>query len=152
MLVRLAHEYDLPTIIEMARANIAETRAGEAFSERRVAEVFYQYIDTANPTIWVIDDGERTIGFLLATLSTYDYRAGFFATQKVLYVRPDRRGSRAAALLMRNLISWATELGADEIIGGNDNSFQSDRTARFLERLGFVKTGHAMTRRLKGTD
>jgi GNAT superfamily N-acetyltransferase len=63
-----------------------------------------------------------------------------------LFVKPEKRGTRAATLLTRQLIEWAEIIGAQEIVGGNDNEFNSERTARFLEHFGFRRVGIAMRR------
>ena len=149
MLVRLAMPEEVEDIIRLGRANVEETLPGEPFETAIVRETFQNYLDTANPTFFVVEQQRRVIGFLQATINSYDYRSGLYVCQRVLYVSPENRGSRAAVSLTRHLIDWANQLGAQEIIGGNDNGFNSERTAAFLEHFGFVKVGYAMTKRLK---
>lgn len=146
MFVRLALEEDIDAVVEMARMNIEETRPEIEFDEFTCRETFYGYLDKASPTIFVAERNREPIGFLLADMYSYRASAGLFTTQEVLYVKPVHRGTRAAVLLMKHFIAWSQKLGAKEIIGGNDNSFQSDRTARFLEHFGFERVGHAMRR------
>lgn len=146
MLVRLALEHEAELIVEMAAINAAQTKPEHVFNPDRVREVFASYIAGADPTIWVVEDRNRAVvGFLSAGICAYDFTDGIFTTQKVLFVRPESRGSRAAAVLMRHLIEWSKRLGAKEIVGGNDNGFNSERTARFLEHFGFRRVGYAMT-------
>lgn len=146
MLVRLALEDDFDAIVELARLNIAETRPDLAFDAHLAMETCYSYMDKAEPTIFVCEDKREVIGLTLSSINAYRAAAGLFTTQEVLFVRPDKRGTRAAVLLMKNLIAWSQRLGAKEIIGGNDNNFNSDRTAAFLEHFGFQRVGHAMKR------
>lgn len=146
MKVRLAFESDLDAVVEMARANIEETRPELGFDEDKCVDSFYKYLDTANPTIWVAEGQSGIVGFLLATANEYRASSGLWTCQEVMYVEPANRGSRAATLLMRELISWSEMLGAKECVGGNDNSFNSERTAKFLAHFGFEKVGHAMRR------
>lgn len=146
MKVHLAYETDLTAMVEMARMNIEETRPELGFDEAKAIETFYRYIDTANPTIWVAEGQSGVVGFLVATLSDNFASAGQTVHQSVLYVKPANRGSRAATLLMKELISWSEMLGVREIIGGNDNSHNSERTAKFLAHFGFEKVGYAMRR------
>jgi len=150
MQVRLADRYDIGAIVRMAGANVAETLPGEDFAPELVEETFIRYLQRANPTFWVVEQDGEAIAFLQAYMFTYDYRAGLYTTQKVIYVSPAYRGTRAAVLLIRELIRWSRELGADRIEGGNDNSFQSERTARFLGHFGFEKVGYAMRKELRG--
>lgn len=146
MYVRLALEEDFPAIVEMARLNIEETRSDLGFDEYLAWKTCYEYLDTAEPTIFVCEDKGQVVGLTLSSINAYRASAGLFTTQEVLFVRPEKRGTRAAVLLMKNLIDWSKQLGAKEIIGGNDNEFNSDRTAAFLEHFGFRRVGYAMKR------
>ena len=146
MKVRLALESDADAIVSMARTNMEQTRPTLTFNEARCRATVQNYIDLASPTILVCEDKGEVIGMLVCDF--YEHRAadGHFCVQEVLFVRPDKRGTRAAALLMKELVTWAETIGANEIVGGNDNEFNSDRTARFLGHFGFKRVGHAMRR------
>jgi L-amino acid N-acyltransferase YncA len=144
MLVRLALEEDFPAIVEMAHANIKETRPDMEWDEVRCIETCYSYLETAEPTIFVVEHQRKVIGFLLGSIIGYRAAAGHAVTQEVLYVRPANRGTRASTLLMKNLVKWADQVGAREIIGGVDNNFQPERTAKFLEHFGFERVGYAL--------
>lgn len=148
MHVRLALEQDFPAIVEMARINTEQTRPTLTFSKEKCWRTLYSYLTTASPTVFVVDGEDGVVAFLVADM--YEYRAaeGIFTSQEVLFVRPDRRGTRAAALLMKQLVAWSQMLGAKEIVGGVDNEFQSERTAKFLEHFGFKRVGFAMRRAL----
>lgn len=148
MFVRLAREIDFPAIAEMAQTNIEQTRPTLTFNLEKCRLTFDNYMTQANPTIFVADGADGVTGLLVANFYEYSAADGLFTTQEVLFVRPDSRGTRAAALLMKELIAWSKTLGAKEIIGGNDNEFQSERTAKFLEHFGFERVGFAMRRTL----
>lgn len=150
MFVRLALRGEEDAFVEMGKANVAETLPGQPCEESRLRKTFQDYLKTAQPTIFVVDDYRTPVGLLLADIGEYEYRAGLFAIQRVLYVKPEKRGTRAAVLLTKELIRWANSIGAVEIIGGNDNGFQSERTAAFLEHFGFEKVGFTMSKRLTG--
>lgn len=152
MKVRFAQERDFEDILAMGRHNCGQTMPGSPYEPERVAATFQSYLETGNPSFFVVEKDEKNIGFLLVGFGDYDYRSGFFTIQKVLYVTPENRGTRAAVLLMRHLVNWSRELGAAEIIGGNDNDFRSDRTAKFLEHFGFRKVGFAMSMKIESDD
>lgn len=145
MKVRLAEPSDLPDIIEMGRHNVETTKAGEPFEPEVLTAVFEEYLKTADPTFFVCEKDGKNIGLLIAGFADYEYRSGFFIVQRVLYVKPENRGSRASSSLTKHLIQWSRSVGAVEIKGGNDNDFQSERTAAFLEHFGFRKVGIAMS-------
>lgn len=146
MFVRLVMPEDEDAITEMAKANIEETRPAMKFLEENCRETFRESIETALPTIWGVEKNRELIAFMMAGMYEYEAAEGLYTTQKVLYVKPEYRGSRAAILLVKNFIEWSKMLGANEIIGGNDNEFNSERTARFLEHFGFKKVGFTMIR------
>lgn len=148
MQVRLALESDADAIVEMARTNMEQTRPTLTFSEERCRKTIRNYLDFASPTVFVAENKGEVLGMLVCDF--YEHRAacGHVAVQEVLFVRPDKRGTRAAALLMKELVSWAGIVGANEIIGGNDNEFNSDRTARFLEHFDFKRVGYSMRREM----
>lgn len=139
---------EIERIVEMARENAASTVSHLEFDEDRVRSTFYLYLASANPTIYVVDDNRMPIGFLLATLGRYKFADGHYLIQEVMYVCPDKRGTRAAALMMKHLLQEAERLGVKEIVGGNDNGFNSERTARFLEHFGFERVGFSMRRKI----
>lgn len=146
MLVRLAIEADEDAFVALARLAVEESARHVGFSEDRVRRTFHSYLDTAHPTIFVAERRRELIGFLLATMSEYTFADGLFTTQEVLFVRPDLRGTRAAALLLDEFTRWSDRLGASENTGGNDNGLFTDATARLLEKRGFERVGLFMRR------
>lgn len=144
MYVRLAMPEDEAALIDLTQRDMAESMPDHEFDLATALKTFKSYFETANPTIWVVEDRREVIAFLLAGM--YEYRAakGFFTCQEALFVREDRRGGRAAMLLMQNFIAWSERIGALEIRGGNDNGLFTERTTSFLARFGFVRVGNAM--------
>lgn len=149
MQVRLALESDIDEVVAMAKENIETTRPDMEWDEDLCRASFWSYIAHASPTIWVVEHNDTAIGFLLADMYSYRAAKGIFVTQEVLFVKPAYRGGRASILLTKELIGWAEMLGAREIVGGNDNQFNSERTAKFLSKFGFEKVGYSMIRKMQ---
>lgn len=149
MFVRLALESDADRVVDMAAAALAETLPNEPVDRARIRATFGQYIATAESTVFVVESKRQVIAFLQAGIGGYDYRAGFFTTQRVIYVLPEKRGTRAAALLMQEFIRWSRQIGAAEALGGNHNGFRSSRMTTFLARFGFADVGRVMTYRIE---
>lgn len=148
MFVRLLMPYDVPEIVELSRMNCDISTPHLEFSPEKVEETCAAAIATASPTMFVVEENREVIALLVATINEYRHASGIFTTQEVLFVRPDRQGSRAAVLLTKELIRWSEMLGAIEITGGNDNDFKSERTARFLAHFGFEQVGFFMRRKM----
>ena len=146
MFVRLAMPEDTEAIVELARMNCEISTPHLQFSREQVLETVSSYLAHADPTMFVVEDKREVIALLVATINAYRHATGLYTTQEVLFVRPDKHGTRAAVLLIKHLIAWSEMLGAIEITGGNDNSYKSERTARFLEHFGFEQVGFFMRR------
>lgn len=149
MFARLATDDEEDVYVELARAAVKESVRDVAFSEAKVRETFKRYLSTAHPTIFVVEHNRDLVGFLNATISGYDFADGFYTTQEVLFVRPDKRGSRAAALLLQSFAQWSDSIGALESTGGNDNAINAEQTSKLLKRFGFEQVGFFM-RRVRG--
>jgi GNAT superfamily N-acetyltransferase len=149
MFVRLALDTEEDDFVRMSVANLEETMPGEPYNEAVIRNSFQKYLSRANPTIWFVEHERKPIAFMAAYMCAFDYRDGLYTTQRVIYVLPENRGTRAAVLLVKELIRWSEALGAAKIDGGNDNSFQSDRTAGFLEHFGFKRIGLYLTKLLE---
>lgn len=149
--VRLAEDRDYEAVSAMAQMNRIESCPDKEWSDERMAETFFgSYMARSECMIWVVERAGQVVGFLLATACEYRAFNGLFTVQEVLFVSPDKRGTRAAALLMKKLVEWSRNVGAQEIVGGNDNDLLSEQTARFLSRFGFKKKGYYMGLDLNG--
>ena len=146
MRVRLALESDIDELAALTREAMAETRPWLDYDDHAARETFYGYLDTAEPTIFVAEDDGALVGMSVASIQQYRTASGLFVVQEVLFVCPGSRGTRAAVLLMKQLVAWSASLGAKEIISGNDSGIKSEQVARFLGRMGFSRVGFAMRR------
>lgn len=147
MLIRLAIDNDEDAVIELMRADVEETKFPHTgYVEPRARETFQGYLARADPVIFVAEEGRKIVGMLAASLVGYRLAYGHKAICEVIYVDPAYRGSRAATRLLRHAEAWARRVGAKELVGGVENNYQPDRTARFFELHGFKRMGYAMTR------
>lgn len=148
MKVRLGLDTDEGAFVALAKAAHDESLGHIPYSEAKVRETFLRYLYTAQPTITLAeaDDGD-VCGFACQSISEYRSGAGIYTTLEVTFVRPDKRGSRAAALLLRWFADWSDRIGALEATGGNDNQLHSERTKKLLSRFGFEVVGFFMRRK-----
>ena len=149
MFVRLALEHEEDIFVQMGIANLEETMPGEPYSIEKLRAMFQGYLGRADPTIFFVEHRREVIGFMVSYICEFDYRDGHYTTQRVIYVSPENRGTRAAVLLVKELVRWSKSIGAAKVDGGNDNSFNSDRTAAFLEHFGFKRVGLYLTKLLE---
>lgn len=151
MLVRHPLESEEDAVIDLFRRGSDESCPHLEFSEERSRATYRRYLDTAAPTIFVVEHEREIIGFLTAYISDFTFADGFYVSQDVLYVRPDKRGTRAAAALLKTYNQWADRLGAAEVYTGVASSHRSnkltpERTAKFLTYFGFDAVGQLLRR------
>lgn len=148
MFARLAIEEDVDAVVELARMQVNETLPHHApyFDPECVRETFEQYLASANPTIVVVEDQRAVVAFLQIDVYTYSFRRGFFTGQEVIYVRPDKRGTRAAAHLKQFYVDWADRLGAIENFMGVANGRKVEAFARAARKHGFETVGVQLRR------
>lgn len=142
MFCRLVMSYDQAAILSLAEMQVKETLPHITFDLEVTRQTFWESVDRADPTIFVVEDKGEVIGYLMALMRPYAMARGVFASQEVIYVRPCNRGSRAAALLIKGFLAWADIIGAREVYMGIANGYQPDRTARLFEHFGFALVGH----------
>lgn len=147
MFVRLAMPEEEDEFVELCRLWAAESYPDMVYNDDRVRETFQRYLKTAHPTFFVADRGGELVGILQASISAYDFADGIYTTLCGIFVHPDKRGTRAAALLLSEFTRWSDQLGAVESTGGNDNNLTTERTTRLLGRFGFEPVGTFVRRK-----
>jgi GNAT superfamily N-acetyltransferase len=149
MIVRLAMPDEEDAFVELAKLMLAESYPDQVFSEKHTRETYQRYLRTAHPTFFFADQDGQVVGVLQASISGYDFADGIYTTLCGTFVHPDKRGTRAAALLLSAFTRWSDQLGAVESTGGNDNNLTTERTTRLMGRFGFEPVG-TFVRRKRG--
>ncbi len=140
---RLVMPEDKDVVLSLAQMQVEETLPHLDFRRDLAETTFWASVTKGHPTTFVALQDDEVIGYLVATLNEYSFSSGVFVSQEVLYVRPDKRGTRAAVHLIKEFVQWGEIVGAREWLFGISNGFQPDRTARLFERLtGAERVGY----------
>lgn len=150
MRVRLALDSDRPVIAQLGRAMVGELTPHLEFDQKRFDTSYDAYMTTANPTVFVIDEGGAPFGFLVALFRDYLACSGFFIEAALFYVQPDMRGTRAAAILFACFNRWADSLHPEEVFAGIGWGGRSLLASRWMRRFGFEPAGQQIMRRRPG--
>ncbi|WP_439392542.1 N-acetyltransferase family protein [Bradyrhizobium sp. PMVTL-01] len=150
--VRLGMPYEEDVFVELARTMQAESYPDQVFSEERTRDTYQRYLSSAHPTFFFADQDGDVIGVLQASISAYDFADGIYTTLCGTFVRPDKRGTRAAAMLIAEFTRWSDRLGALESTGGNDNKLTTERTTRLLGHFGFEPVGTFVRRKFGASN
>lgn len=148
MEARLARAYEEDAVVELAR-RYAEAASQVGFDPAVVRTTFRGYIFTAHPTIYVAADSDGLAGLLTCSLHAYTFTTGLFTIQDVLFVLPEKRGSRAAAHLLRAFDQWSDAVGAKEVFYGTSTGRKADSFARFVARTTGAKLAGNVLKRVR---
>ena len=143
---RFARPEDEAALLDLAIACNAESTPFLTFRPDKWTAEFREGLAGANPTYFVVEQDGTVIAFLRAYMQEYRHADGCFSVPETTFVRLDKRGSRAAALLLGAFVRWSDHFGAVESLAGNSNGLFTDRTTRFLARFGFEVRGNCMRR------
>lgn len=136
--LRLAEESDIPTLVEMGAEMIAASSfAAMPYSPEKTAESIRRDIEHAFAAVSV--EGDTITGVILGDVVQPWYSEHAMGLEKVLYVRPQFQGSRAALMLVKAWAAWCLDSGALQLRPGT--SAGSAAADRLYEALGFERAG-----------
>lgn len=145
MFVRLAIPSDETELLEMAAAASAETFPHLRFSVSRARATIRRSMTDHMPVFFVVEGAHRElIAFQVALWGESDFTDAEIVEQRVIFVRPEHRGSEAAALLLRHLDDWSVRLGAHELYVNVGSGRRQRATARYVRRFGFEEIGSVL--------
>lgn len=150
MRTRLATEADRYPLISLGRQLSTEQTPHLVYDEVRAYKTIDRHFTDPTITFFVVEDGDEIVGFLMALRIEYVAHAGFFIGQELFYVRPDKRGTRAAASLFTAFNAWADSLNPEEVFAGIATGHRPEVASRWMRRFGFEPVGPTM-RRLVGS-
>ncbi len=86
------------------------------------------------------DDGQLA-GGLIGCIESHLFSTLPVASVIVYGVLPERRMSGGGLRLMKAFVAWARQRGALEVNAGINSALDTGRSERFLQKIGFVRTG-----------
>ena len=144
MRTRLLMRQDFEQMRTVARGAQEESEPELGFDEDIFGATFVASIEHAHPTYFVLEDGGRILGLALCAIEGFFFASGVSTCLHVIDVVPEKRGTRAAAYLLRAFLDWSDEVGARRKYLGINNGKHPDRTAKFFARAGARRVGYAM--------
>jgi len=142
MLVREAHEADLPAILAIYNEVIRNSTAIYALDEVALEEreAWFRTRRTSGYPVLVAESAGAVAGF--ASFGTWrGPSAGYrYSVEHSVHVRADVRGQGIGAALVGALIPYARRQAVHVMVGGIDAS--NHGSIRFHERLGFEAVAH----------
>jgi GNAT superfamily N-acetyltransferase len=119
---------------------------GVEFNEEKVKGYFNLALKRPNGFSIIAEDDDKPIGFLISDMNEYLIGHQKVAKNLELYVVPEKRGSKAGLMMMRNFIKWAEMNNATEIIFAPSSMNKINKFDAFAKRLGMKATAKVYKR------
>jgi GNAT superfamily N-acetyltransferase len=128
----------MPALLEMAAAaHVESVQRDLPLNLEKVRACFLRWM-AADLFIVAMRDG-HPVGFLIGFVSPHWFSDALGAWDRLLYVRPEARGSRAAYALYGAFREWARAKGAADLWPGVSTG--SATAISFYRRLGLREVG-----------
>lgn len=140
MIVRRAVPTDLEGIVSLGHEMWAEAETSfpPVQSDRCAKQLELSIQVPNNVFIAVVEDDDGIVGVINGTIGDYAFSSQLRAAQDILFVTKEKRGSRAAILLLKIFIEWAQENGAQYIFAGASTGVKTDLTEKLFTKFGFT--------------
>jgi GNAT superfamily N-acetyltransferase len=80
-------------------------------------------------------------GFIMGGVTDYWFGPAMYASEWLLYVKPEARGSSEAPTLVKAYVARAKELGAVDVHIENTTGVEAEKVERLFTKLGFARVG-----------
>lgn len=141
---RLATKGDEEQIVAMAPAAVAESFPHLNYCEERWRNTFQVYLETSEIVFFVAEENREVVGFNVIAWGESAFSDSLFAEQRVIYVKPEKRGTRAAAELVMAYSQWAERLGITDVDIHLANGRRTKQIVRYMRQFGFESVGAAL--------
>lgn len=135
---------DMPDVIAMASGFHAESPVfrDQPFDPAKVHQLVSLAIKDADwlPLVAFASGGQMVGMGLFFILESY-FGPSLEVGDLAFYVKPDRRGSLAAAGIMETLLAWAHAKGAYCVDLGVNTGINPEKAGQFFEHCGFATKG-----------
>lgn len=91
--------------------------------------------------ILVAESGDIIVGMMSFVVGEQFFGPARYASDLVVYVRPEHRGGSAFVKLIRAFERWADEFGVCEKLLGVSTMVHPEKTIAAMERLGYAVYG-----------
>lgn len=149
MNIRLFRESDLDQCLELGRIMHEESSFRvHPFVPERVAALATVCMTDSRFVAFVAERDGRIMGMFVGLIGDHYFSDATYATDMLLYVHPQDRGSTAAIRLMSTFEKWAVDKGCCEIRVGAATGIDPQKTDRFFRGIGYSQCGIQYLKRI----
>jgi GNAT superfamily N-acetyltransferase len=142
-MIREMQEKDINYLVDLGYVMHQESSFADLeYDKDKVRELGQEILHTNNYCCYIYERENTIIGFIIGICGHYYFNHQKYASDYLLYVDPNKRGSIAAIRLLKELEKWAKLQNCTEIRLGSSANINPERVKQLYERLGYTTTGH----------
>lgn len=140
---------DLRALIRLgAEMHPVSSFADLAFDPRHWGHFLIELITHPSHVVFVAEVDGEIVGGLAASATVSMFGPDMVASEHGIFVKPRRRATGAAQLLIDAYLTWAKEMGVRRVNAGNSAGMDDSRYVRLMEHYGFERVGSLMYRNI----
>ena len=141
IIVRAADTFDIDQVIALGRMMHQESPRfrNTDFDVEKCKRGLEELVPEGS--VFVAEMGEEMTGCLVGMLSTHYFGNTLQASDLMLYVKPQWRGSRSAYLLIKAFERFARDSKAQVVQLGISADIDCEKVRGFYEKMGYKVTG-----------
>lgn len=151
MSVLIASRVDVPEMLRLAAAMHAESRYNFIpYDAAKMEQFIFSFFNAPArfAAVYRRAAGEVS-GMLLGQVGEYYFSQALVASDILIYVGANYRGSLAAPRLIEAFVTWARHKGATEVVCGHSSGVTGVAFGRLMEYGGFDLEGQIYKKRLQ---
>ena len=143
---RFAAQADVPALVALAAAFVAESALPYQFDPDAAARSFRLYMHEATTAVIVVEGPAAIAGFAIVGFDT-DFTVDPVGYLMKFYVAPGARGTGAARVLVRSATDWFDQRGCvDTWATATGGIGQDTAFVNLMAKVGFVPAGPTLRR------
>jgi GNAT superfamily N-acetyltransferase len=142
---------DTDAVVAMWTAMHAESPVyrDKALDVGKMRRMVWALVIGSGGALFVAEEDGKLVGVAAMMAGERWFGPERYATDLMVYVKPEYRGGRAFILLVRALESWAMDFGIEELTLGVSAGISDEVAVRAYQRLGYtLMPTRVLTKRL----
>lgn len=149
-MIRVATLDDIDMIVALGAELHSESSYGcLPFNAEKVKCLMCGLIEGGYGVVFVAEKGGKIIGGIAGGVTEFWFCDELHGFDYSFFVHPEHRGGSAAFRLLLAFESWCKSMGATQMDIGITTGIHVDKTTRFYEKMGFVKSGQLFGKALE---
>lgn len=148
--IRRAGRPDIPAIISMARDMHQESPRYRTLgfdAEKISALALHLMLTPGAGGVLVAEKGDKIVGMFAFHVGQHFFSNDTFASDVVMYVRPEHRSGFIFPRMVKAFEAWADEYLVAEKLLGVSAEIDSQQTIAVLERMGYARVATGTMKR-----